>query len=192
LQPVLAPQVTAHQNRLLRRIATRRAKDTVPRVNSIAQRCCCGVLGLFLAGCSALDREPPLDLMLVNVLPGEGGGLGDAPLMFVVRLENTSPEPVTVDGGSYKIYLGGTYVGQGLSNERIDLARLSSGTVNVTVHLSTLRLAGSLYHVLRSHQVSYQLQGTVYTLTGGGSSQKYHISREGTVNLDQVQNTFSK
>lgn len=143
--------------------------------------------GVALAGCASLGEESPVEVMLSNLAPGQGGGVGDAALNFVIRLENTSPESITVDGGAYKIYLNDIYVGQGLSNQTVEIARLSSTTITVPVHVSTVRLVGSLYSVLKSNQVSYRLEASVYVKRGGGSK-KFRATREGTVNFAEVQN----
>lgn len=133
-----------------------------------------------------------MEILLSNVQPGTGGGVGEVSMDFIIRLENTSPEPLTVDGGAYKIYLNETYIGQGLTHQRIELPRLASQTVPVTVHISTFRLMGSLYSILKSHQVSYRLQGTVYASRIGGSSHSYKATRDGTVNLDELQGLLSR
>lgn len=135
-----------------------------------------------LGGCASLSEESPVDILLSNLAPGTGGGVGDLALRFIVRLENASPDPVVVDGGTYKIELNGIYVGQGLSNERIEIPRLSSTTVTVPVHVSTVRLMGSLYQVLQSNQVRYRLDGTLYVVRGG-SSRRYRATREGQVDF---------
>ena len=158
----------------------------------ISRRHCLGLLCLLPSGCAGLSGEPPLEIMLANVQPGTGGGVGDVAMDFIIRLENSSPEPLTVDGGSYKIYLNETYIGQGLSNQKIELPRLASQTVIATVHLSTFRLMGSLYRILKSHQVTYRLEGSIYAARPGGTSLVYRARREGTVNLDEIKSTLGK
>lgn len=158
----------------------------------ITRRHCLSLLSLLPAGCAGFGEEPPIEIMLTNVLPGTGGGVGDLALDFIIRLENTSPEPLVVDGGAYKIYLNDAYIGQGLSNEKIELPRLASQTITATVHISTFRLVGSLYNILKSRQVSYRLVGSIYAARPGGSSRKFKATREGTVNLDEVQSTLGK
>lgn len=161
-------------------------------VKLISRRTSLGLLCLLPAGCAGFGGEPPVEILLSDIRSGTGGGLGDAPLDFIIRIENTSPEPLTVDGGSYKIYLNDTYIGQGLSNTQVTLPRLGSQTITATVHISTFRLMGSLYSIFKSHQVSYRLQGTVYASRNGGSSHSYKATREGTVNLDELQGTLTK
>jgi len=152
-------------------------------MSSFSRRSFLGVVTAgSLAGCATTAKESPVEILLSNLAPGTGGGVGDLALRFVIRLENASPDPVVVDGGSYKIELNGIYVGQGLSNERIEIPRLSSTTVTVPVHVSTVRLMGSLYQVLQSNQVRYRLDGTLYVVRGG-SSRRYRTSREGQVDL---------
>jgi LEA14-like dessication related protein len=152
-------------------------------MNSFSRRSFLGVVTAgSLGGCATTAKESPVEILLSNLAPGSGGGVGDLALRFVIRLENASPDPVVVDGGSYKIELNGIYVGQGLSNERIEIPRLSSTTVTVPVHVSTVRLMGSLYQVLQSNRVCYRLDGTLYVVRGG-SSRRYRTSREGQVDF---------
>lgn len=141
------------------------------------------------AGCTSVSDEPPVGVLLSDIAPGQGGGVGDAPLLLVVRLENASPEPITIEGCSYRIRLNGTDIGRGLSNETLPLDRLSTATVRVPVHLSTVRLLGSLYRILNSSQVTYELDATLY-VQRGSRSRKYRVTREGAMDLKEVQQTL--
>ncbi len=140
-----------------------------------------GILG-WVSGCSTPSAGSPVDILLAGLLPSESSGAGELALRFVIRLENASPEAVAVEGGAYKVYLNDTYVGQGLSNESVSIPRLSSTTVTVPVHVSTVRLVGSLYQVLKSNQAVYRLEGTLY-VRQGGRQRSYRVVREGAVDL---------
>ncbi len=144
------------------------------------------VLLLLLAGCSTVQDEGIFDVTLVNIsAPRDGGGIGEAALNFTIRIQNASPEPVAVNGGAHKIYLNGVYVGQGLNNQTVEVPRFGTVTQEVSVYLSTFRLAHSFYRMFRSHTVSYRLASTVYG-DQGGRSQKFRATKEGKVNVDEL------
>ena len=147
-----------------------------------------GFLTLLLAavtgaGCATRPEESDLDVTLVNVRPAsDGGGMGEAALTFIVRLQNASPEPVTVSGAAHKIHLNGLYVGQGLSNVQAVIPRLGTVQQEVTVHLSTFRLARAGYRAYRGQEVEYQIRSTVF-VEEGGRTRRRTLVREGRLDL---------
>jgi hypothetical protein len=155
-----------------------------------AHRRLSGVLAVLVlagaAGCATPREDGVFDVTLVNIsAPQDGGGLGEAALNFTIRLQNGSPEPITVEGGAHKIYLNGVYVGQGLHNQTVSVPRLGTLTQEVPVYLSTFRLARSFYRMFHSHTISYRLSSTVYG-DQGGHRQKFRAAKEGTVKVDEL------
>ncbi len=138
---------------------------------------------LLLAGCATPREDGTFDVSLVHISAApDGGGLGEAALNFTVRLQNGSPTPLTVTGGSHRIYLNEVYVGQGLSNQEVVVPRLATATQEVTVHLSTFRLIRSFHRMFESHTVAYRLESTVYVDTGGHTA-KRKATKSGTVDV---------
>jgi LEA14-like dessication related protein len=135
-------------------------------------------------GCAAWPDTEDFEVTLVNVAQGRemGGGLGEATLTFTIRLQNASPSPVTLTGGAHKLYLNGVYVGQGLSNERVEVPRLGTRTENLTVHLSTFKLARAVYGIYRAQKVSYRVASTLYG-DATGRSRTFRTNKEGEVDL---------
>jgi len=82
---------------------------------------------------------------------------------FSVRIDNPSPAALSLTGSSHRIYLNGLYVGTGLSDAAIDLPRLSSVTLPVSVHLSNLKLATRVKPIIESRSFDYRIQSTLYT-----------------------------
>lgn len=139
---------------------------------------------LLLAGCATPKDDGDFDVSLVNISAGQdGGGLGEAALNFTIRIQNGSPEPLTVTGGSHRIYLNDVYVGQGLSNQEVVVPRLATATEEVTVHLSTFRIIRSFHRMFESRTVAYRLESTVYVDTGGHTA-KRKATKAGTVDVD--------
>lgn len=148
---------------------------------------CVLLAGLLVAGCATVPEEDVFDVTLVNISAPQdgGGGVGEAAMTFTIRIQNASPEPISVEGGAHKIYLNDVYVGQGLSNERVEVPRFGTTTQDVAVHLSTFRLARSFYGMFRSHTVSYRLASTVHA-EQGGRSRRFKAAKEGVVNVDEL------
>ncbi len=140
---------------------------------------------LGLAGCATPNEEGALDVTLVNIESGSGGGLGEAALNCEVRLQNAMPEAIHVDGGVHKIYLNGVYIGQGLSNEGVDVPRLGTATHKVTVYFSTFRLARSVFKIYEEHKADYKLASTLY-LHQAGHSRTFRTAKDGTIDLKDL------
>ena len=134
----------------------------------------------FVPGCSTAPETEDFEVTLVNLSsPGDrGGGIGEADLAFTIRLQNATPEAVVLTGGAHKIYLNGVYLGQGLSNERVEVPRLATTTAELSVHLSTFKLARALYGVYRAQKADYRIVSTLY-----GERRTFRTHKEGSIDL---------
>ncbi len=135
---------------------------------------------VFLSGCAHHADDSALEVTLVNVKPAAGGGVGESALDCEIRLQNGSPDSLSVEGGRHRIYLNGIYVGQGLNNQTVEVPRLGTTTQHVTVYLSTFRMAGSLFKIYEEHRAEYRLESTIYARVNG-HSRSISATRSGTV-----------
>lgn len=147
----------------------------------------CSILLLALllpaTGCRVAPDTGDFDVTLVNVRSeGAAAGVGEATLVFTLRLQNATPEPVTLTGSAHKIYLNDVYVGQALDGSRVEVPRLGTTTQDVTVHLSTFKLARAFYGVYRDQRASYRVQSTLY-----GARSNFRTRKEGSVDLHGLQ-----
>lgn len=134
-------------------------------------------------GCALRPATEDFDVTLVNLVSeGTGGGVGEAALRFTIRLQNATPEPVTLTGSAHKIYLNDVYVGQALNDARVEVPRLGTVTQDVTVHLSTFKLARAFYGVYRSQRASYRITSTLY-----GTRSTLRTRKEGSIDLQGLQ-----
>lgn len=124
------------------------------------------LLPLLLASCATFARREGVQVSLVNMAFGESTILETA-VHFTVRIQNEMPGPVTLNGSVHKIYLNGTYVGEGLSNERLEVPRLSTATQNVTVHLRNVTMLTKLRGIIESQAVDYKMTSLLYTENQG-------------------------
>ncbi len=125
------------------------------------------VLMVVLTGCVSMSNDPGVDVALVDVRVS-GATLWETTAEFVVRIDNEAPEPVVLDGAVHKIFLNGRYVGKGLSNERVEIPRLSSTTHAITVHLRNLSMAARVRELIEGRALDYRMESVVYLASGMG------------------------
>ena len=140
------------------------------------------VCAALLCGCRTF--EPPA-VSLVNARFTQAT-VFETTAEFTLRLNNATPEPMILDGAAHKIYLNGLYVGDGLSNQPLELPRLTSGTQDVTVHLSNLMLATRFKPIIESQSFDYRIQSVFY---GRQPSGRARAVSEGRLDLRDFQPT---
>jgi LEA14-like dessication related protein len=144
-----------------------------------------GSIALLCASCASLRQADDIDVAVVNVQLA-GATVWETTAQFTVRLSNQSPEPWILDGSVYKFYLNGTYIGDGMSNERLDVPRLASVTQGVTVHLRNWSLASRIRPILESRTIDYRVKSTLYVLDQQ-RSRRVNLEREGRLSLEALQ-----
>ena len=131
---------------------------------------------LALSGCTSLGLIEPdvslVDLKFTDLTMFETSGI------FTVRLTNENPEPMSIEGGVYNLYLGGWRIGKGLSDHRIEVPPLSTATDEVELHLSNLAIATQLRSIYESGIADYRIKARIYVESGYGR-RKVTIENEG-------------
>ena len=120
------------------------------------------------------------DLRLIDATALETTGI------FVIRIQNQSPEELRVNGAVHKVKLNGISVGSGVHKETLALDRLSDGTQTVTVRFGNLALARLLHDLSQTKRVSWQLDSTLF-LQAGARSWTAKVSRTGALDLKDFQ-----
>lgn len=137
---------------------------------------------VLFAGCAA---KPGPSVSLASVQLTQATAL-ETTALFTLRLNNTLPDNVTLDGGVHRIFLNGLYCGEGLSNETISIDRLTSTTQVVTVHLNNLALATRIKALIESKSFEYRIQSTFY---GKRPTGRMKTVSEGRLDLKDFQPT---
>lgn len=140
------------------------------------------LLPLALCSCATFAKREGVQVSLVNLQFVEAT-VWETALDCTIRIQNELPEPVIVDGAVHKIYLNGTYIGDGLSNERIEVPRLSSATQKVTVHLHNIAILVKLRGIVDTQAADYKLTSLLYTAKQG----RFRITHEGRVDSKDFQ-----
>ena len=139
------------------------------------------LLPLLLASCSTFARREGVQVSLVNLALGEST-VWETELHCTVRLLNESPVPLAFDGAVHKIYLNGTYVGEGLINERLEIPRLGTVTQAVVVHLSNFAMLTKVREIVDAQALDYRISSVIHTARG-----RFHAGREGRLDLQEFQ-----
>jgi LEA14-like dessication related protein len=100
-----------------------------------------GWLALLVAaaGCSTFTRTGGVTASVVNVAPTQAS-LFETTVGITLRLTNEAAEPRVLTGSSHRLFLNGTYVGRGVSNERVGLPPFGVATQTITVYVENLTL----------------------------------------------------
>ena len=131
----------------------------------------------LLCSCATWQRQEGMDVALVNVRLAEAT-LWESTASFTVRLSNETSESLICDGSVHKFYLDGAYVGDGMTNERVQVPRLSSVTQEITVHLRNVALATRIRPILEARSVEYRVNSTLY-LVDSSHSRRCRVTKEG-------------
>jgi LEA14-like dessication related protein len=137
----------------------------------------------FAAGCASMQDQPGLNATVANLRFGEVT-MFETTATFTVRLQNESPDPLAIQGGVYKLYLDGTFLGEGLSNQAFEIPGLSEATVDVDTRLSNLTMARKIRGIVESRRFEYKLTGRVYA-GDQGRRRPLSIAREGTLDMNE-------
>ncbi len=138
-----------------------------------------------MTGCVTAPDPEAFDVTVVN-LAGGNATLWETEAVVTVRLQNATPNDITVTGAAHKLYFNGTYVGQALANDVVTVPRLGTTTQNITVHLKNFTVVRKLIGVSETRTATYRVQSTIYGSPGGGTLHRFRATKEGSINLDQL------
>ena len=136
---------------------------------------------IVLTGCTSIGLEPP-DLTLVNLQMEEVTVLESSGLV-TLRIANSNPEPIVVDGLAINLKLEGRKIGKVLSAERIEIPRLSTATIEGELHVSHLAVLTLVQQMMEAEAMSYGLAGKVYVQTDLGR-RSLRVERSGRFDFD--------
>lgn len=142
-------------------------------------------LAALLAACATTRSPDTLEVSLADLRLTEATAL-ETTGVFVIRVQNQSPEAFQCNGAVHKVTLNGIRVGSGVHKETLVLDRLSDGTQTVTVRFGNLALARLLHDLTQAQRVSWQLDSTLF-LQAGARSWTAKTSRTGALDLKEFQ-----
>lgn len=140
---------------------------------------------LLAAACATTRSPDTLEVTLADVRFTDATAL-ETTGVFVIRVQNQSPEALQCNGAVHKVTLNGIRVGSGVHKETLALDRLSDGTQTVTVRFGNIALARLLHDLAQTKRVSWQLDSTLF-LQAGPRSWTAKTSRTGALDLKEFQ-----
>ena len=141
------------------------------------------LISTLLFGCASFDLAKP-DVTLVN-LEFTDLTLFETSGVFTVRLANENPEPLTVSGGVYNLYLGGWKIGKGLSDHTIEVPALGTATDDVELHLSNLAMATQIRSIYETGVFDYRIKAKIYVERSYGR-RTLTVENEGRFDLNEA------
>ncbi len=137
---------------------------------------------VVLAGCASMEPIEPPDVTLVNLEVTEITPF-ETTLEAEVRIINPNPEPLAVEGSSFKLELLDRKIGTGTSSARVTVPGLDSATVPVTFRLNNVAAVSRLRTVLEAEALDWRLRGTVFASRGGGGRMNLKVEESGRLSL---------
>jgi len=144
-------------------------------------------LWFFATGCASVQQTEDIEVSLVN-LTFESATVLETTAVFTIRIQNQRPMPLLTEGSVHKIYLNNVSVGSGVSNESVELARLSEGTHTLRVRLHNLAMARLFRDIMEQRRVDYRLESMIYARSEGRAT-KLRVKREGALDVRDFQPT---
>ena len=134
-------------------------------------------------GCTSMGSIEPLEVTLADLNVTEVT-VFETTLVAKLRITNPNPEPFTIEGGSFKLYLEDKKVGTGTTKETFTVDRLDSSVVDVLFHLNNASALLRLKDILESEgrDISYGVRGALFT-QGTYGTKKLKVEKTGTIDL---------
>jgi LEA14-like dessication related protein len=122
----------------------------------------------FLAGCATLSPASNIGLSVTNVRPLQSTLL-ETTIELTLRLTNETPRELALAGSTHKLYVNNSYVGRGVSNERVTLPAFGTSTPAITVYLENLTLLRKASEFSQAPKLAYRLESRLHPAAGGES-----------------------
>lgn len=132
---------------------------------------------LALTACASMGSLEPPAVTLAGVELTEVT-MFETTVQVNLRISNPNPEPMTLEGASFKLRLEGHKIGQGLSSETVTIERLDSTLLNVTFHVNNAVALLQLKEILEQEAMDYGIRAVLYT-EGSWGTKKLKVDKEG-------------
>jgi LEA14-like dessication related protein len=127
----------------------------------------------------------PLEVTLSNIQIPEVT-VFETTLVANLRITNPNPEALTIDGGSFKLYLDDKNIGTGTTSETFTVERLDSTVVDAVFHINNASAILRLKDIFMENEVSYGVRGTLFT-RGSFGTKKIKVEKTGRIDLTEMQ-----
>jgi len=124
------------------------------------RRLCVCVLLFSLSACSLSSAPRPevsiVDTLVTNVT------LLETEIEFTIKITNDTPEPLDIDGATYRIFINDFDVGTGSSGEKLLVSRFSSAKQKVRIGISNWDVFNNIRELVESRRFNYRIEADFY------------------------------
>ena len=138
-----------------------------------------------LTGCSTMASLEPLEVTLSDIEIPEVT-VFETTLVAKLRITNPNPEGLTIDGGSFKLYLDDKKIGTGMTSETFTVDRLDSTVVDAVFHINNASAILRLKDIFQEKEVSYGVRGSLFT-QGSFGTKKIKVEKTGRIDLTGIE-----
>jgi len=135
-----------------------------------------------VSGCASMSSVEAPDVTLVDLQVGDIT-VFETSLTATVRITNPNPDPLDIDGASFKLELDGRKIGTGTSSDALIVPRLDSATIEVNFHLNNIAAVTRLRSMLDHEVVDWGLRGKVF-VRGAYGTRSLRVEHAGRIDLD--------
>jgi LEA14-like dessication related protein len=146
-----------------------------------AARIIAAMAAVAAAGCASMSSLEAPDVTLVDIRAVDVT-VFETTLETELRVSNPNPEPLSIEGAAFKLYLDGKKVGSGMSPDEVEVPRLGTAVLKATVHINNASAVLRLREIYEDREVVYGLRGKLYVGRNGGTV-RMKIEREGQLDL---------
>ena len=139
------------------------------------------ILLVFAMGCASGTSFEPLGVTLVDLEVTEVT-VFETTLAAQLRITNPNPEAISIDGGSFTLYLDEKKIGRGTTAEAFTVERFDSTITQVVFHINNASALLRVKETFGEDEVSYGVRGSLYT-QGSFGTKNLKIERTGRIDL---------
>jgi LEA14-like dessication related protein len=136
---------------------------------------------IFAMGCASSSSFEPLGVTLVDLEVTEVT-VFETTLAAQLRITNPNPEAISIDGGSFTLYLDEKKIGRGTTAEAFTVERLDSTITEVVFHINNASALLRVKQTFGRDEVSYGVRGSLFT-QGTFGTKNLKIEKTGRIDL---------
>lgn len=127
------------------------------------------LLAITGTGCGSFLGSHDVGVSLVDLLPTQAT-VFETGATLTLRFTNETPKALELKGSAHRLYLNGSYVGRGVTNDALVIPALGTATQRVAIYLENLALFRKAVEFSHSPSgIEYRLESQLYPAGSGAA-----------------------
>ncbi len=139
--------------------------------------------------CTSMGLTDPPELTLVNI-QFRDSTLFESTIEATMRVLNPSPEPLKIEGASFKLSLDGHTVGRGVSQAQLSVDGLATNTFRMDFHINNASALFRLRQIIETKSTHYGIKGKLFSATSYGR-RSIRIEKAGDLDLSKTADSLN-